>query len=105
MKEPWQMTRDEWGRAFYAIGPQFIGSDTGRASSVKGSPNATLARIEAKARLKMGLSDRIDYETGDRLPARHREVIEHALSLGLPVPSEVLEDYPNLVGEVLRDDE
>jgi GGDEF domain-containing protein len=109
-KEPWQMTAKEWDAEFEKGKPSSSGSHSVTAAanigkSQKGAENAFDARRKRIEFLKMGLPD-FDAETG--LPwkdgpktglqssARHRQVIEHAIKQGLPVPAEVLADYPDL---------
>jgi hypothetical protein len=93
-KEPWQMTRDEWHRELTAKDPQYVGWDGG---AKRGNANPTLDRIAHKRRLRMELPDH-PREPGELSgqPAGHRDVIEHALKQGRPVPSEVLAEYPDL---------
>lgn len=94
-KEPWQMTRREWDAAWDAVRPDDSGA--GR----RASRSQTAATLEEHARLKMGLGDIVDPD-GILAPRRpyHRDVIEHALRIGKPVPAEVLADYPDLTPTV-----
>ncbi len=85
------MTRDEWYRAFRELDPQFLGWDGG--GSGKASPGAVLTRMAAKDRMKMGLPDFWDADERCFQSVRHQQVIEHALSLGLPVPPAVMAEY------------
>lgn len=98
MKQPWQMTREEWETAFEADRPSCCGSHrttaAGRCNSA--SSHAGSERMKRVEWLKMGIPDalfHIGTEDEIRVPARHRDVIEHALELGFPVPPEVLKEY------------
>lgn len=96
-KEPFEMTREEWHNEFTSKDPQFYGSDTGTDTKSGGAAGRTISRIEHKNQLKMNLPDKWDADLGQMVPARHKEVIQHALEQGKTIPPEVLADYPDLV--------
>ena len=89
-KEPWQMTRAEYARQrkLRAAARETVASEkAGRrqAAGEIGFPEGHVyGLIEKLADLPL-------------LKQSHRQVIQKALSNGLPVPPEVLADYPDLV--------
>ncbi len=89
-KEPWQMTRAEYARQrkLRAAAPETVAEEkAGRrqAASETGFPQGHVYGLVEK------LADL------PPLKQSHRQVVKEALSRGLPVPSEVLADYPDLV--------
>ncbi len=104
-KEPWQMTRSDWGKAPGM--PPEVRSDTmvldaqkqldqvnrkyGNLASLGSGKKADVAR-KATAKAEDVLGNVVDaaYRTA------HRESVERALREGKPVPPEVLADYPDL---------
>ena len=99
VKQPWQMTKAEWGEAFDKARPDPAGTGGGpaiRATTEKGARREFGAMFATQDHLKMGLPDRVVGE-GMKAPARHRQVVEAALEAGFPVPSRALEGYPDLM--------
>lgn len=110
-KEPWQMSRAEWEGAREATRPEVAQSNFTRASGSQAA--AQLREVE---RLTFGVSKeaserlRAAAKNGERIPAAeldalmervntrvsHRDVVEKAVRDGLPVPAEVLAEYPDL---------
>jgi hypothetical protein len=103
-KEPWQMTKEEWDREFEKGRPSSSGSHqvTAAATIGKSSAGAEKAFSDLMARqdfLKMGLKDEVRYKGEPdefHIPARHEQVVKLAMELGKPVPSNVLEQYPEI---------
>jgi len=97
-KEPWQMTRAEYARQrkLRAAARQTVAEEqSGRRQMVRetGFPQGRVYGLIEK------LADLPSLEED------HRQVVEEALSHGLPVPPEVLVDYPGLVCEVAGGEE
>lgn len=93
-RQPWEMTREEFTR------PAREGLKRARdaaAKSRKIAPNASTRSIYVRA-AETGLREQIKtYETGLALDeAQHRREVKQALASGLPVPPEVLAEYPDL---------
>jgi hypothetical protein len=76
MKQPWQMTRDEWNREVEATQINFSGCGGTRSDSQK---------IAALARRRWLRMDLPDWDAGDGLmvPACYEQVIAHAKKKGL----------------------
>ncbi len=89
-KEPWQMTRAEHARQRKL-----------RAAARETAAEEKAGRRQAAG--EMGFPQGHVYGLVEKLadlpPLRksHRQVVQEALSRGLPVPAEVLADYPDLV--------
>ena len=109
-KEAWEMNKEEWDAEFNKMRPSGQGAHQVTAAanigkSVKGANKSFSDLMARQNELKMGLPD-IDSETGLpwaespkqglQIPARHRQVIEYALSQNKPVPASVLAEYPEL---------
>lgn len=126
-KQPWQMTQREWNEALDALRPDPNGEygnrmgGMGRATTEQ-SFKAQAQFIESeKQRLRMGLPPKYVVYAEDGSPTvvserpaptkgqliddwqelsvSHRDVVEEALKRGLPVPLEVLADYPDLAAQ------
>lgn len=91
-KAPWQMTEREWFDAWENLQINYTGSggmSGGSAIIGRDRSGKSLAKLLGmKQDLKMGLPDRDVH--GIPSPARHFQVIEHAIGEGLPVPEHVL---------------
>lgn len=96
VKEPWQMTKDEWNSEFDKTLVNFSGTGGEGKGMGRGTKNFNSGQPMQEF-LKMGLNDKtID---GMQFPARHPQVIKEALRRGLPVPEEVLREYPDLLAQ------
>jgi hypothetical protein len=97
VKQPWEMTREEWLREVNAAKINFTGTGgegeygMGRVTK-EGNFNTGVDRLRF---LRDNLPDHHDVE-GLQYPADHQEVVAKALSEGKPVPPEVLTEYPDL---------
>ena len=114
--QPWQMTRKQWDAEREACRANIVQSNFTRASG-----SQAVARMERLEFLMFGVNDEakaIVNERADAIKAgrpsiyttdqareaydslqqwvTHKSVVLHALSLGLPVPPEALEAYPDL---------
>ncbi|ACL06224.1 hypothetical protein Dalk_4546 [Desulfatibacillum aliphaticivorans] len=96
-KEPWEMTRDEFGGATeyvvraHSRGVQGLG---GLTDTVFYTKNAAEANADGQSK-----NDDVGFVQINERPAQkeqHRRIVEIALSEGKPVPPEVLKDYPDL---------
>ena len=111
VKEPWQMTLDEWDKERAKIRPETFGDSPAKASISKETKRIKRLEYllygvtdEATNKMKKAIKGEITL-TPDEVnvlqeridaPVFHQDVIEKALSEGKPVPAEVLADYPNL---------
>jgi conjugative element/phage-associated large polyvalent protein/ParB-like nuclease family protein len=92
--EPWEMTREEWNRAYEAARAETFG-----AAPTKASPTAEAARVAERERLRFGAQSSTEPDSAFYGPVTHRRVVEKALAEGLPVPERVLAEYPDLGAE------
>lgn len=95
-KEPWEMTGREWSDASDKFRPNDSGGGVGHVGPQVDAriKSRLMTQLERGDKLRMGLNPLDD----DGMPrsVTHRDVIEHALAAGKPVPPEVLADYPDL---------
>ena len=103
-KEPWEMTAREWEDARDKFKTYDSGGGVGHVgpqvdAQIRSRLQMQLARGDE---LRMGLKP-IDPDTKLPRHVQHRDVIEHALAAGKPVPPEVLADYPDLAKRASSD--
>lgn len=111
-KHPWQMSSAEWNQAREDLRPNGV-----QERVTRNSASNDIARAQGLERLLFGVRDavrdqmlaaqrgeiKLSREEADVLlelintPVSHKEVVEKAIREGLPVPSSVLEEYPDLV--------
>ncbi len=89
-KEPWQMTRAEYARQrkLQAAARETVAEEKAGRRQAAGEAGFPQGYV-------YGLIEKL----ADLPPLKqsHRQVVKEALSRGLPVPAEVLADYPDLV--------
>lgn len=85
-KEPWAMTRDEFGQgATVNRGNNYISVDSGDGTSF------VIRSLETSK-----------YTDADAIAKSHKDYIEKAIEQGKPVPDAVLKDYPELTKAAKR---
>jgi hypothetical protein len=94
-KEPWQMTRAEYARQrkLRTAARETVAEEKAGRRQAAGETGFPQGRV-------YGLVEKL----ADLPPLKqsHRQVVQEALSNGLPVPPEVLADYPDLVRKAAR---
>jgi hypothetical protein len=98
-KEPWQMTKDEWG-GYYTEEFQLLLKEKTNAVNEIHDLSFESANYKLITRAQNRLSriqSRIEQISNPNyLNRTHKQIISLALSEGKPVPAEVLKDYPEL---------
>lgn len=99
-KEPWEMTKEEWDKSTEIKLPQDATPDDYMDLA------GTAAR-EGNFREAAMLADKADNTTfaavfrklGEKQPDEHKAIVEDALQENKPVPSKVINEYPDLVSK------
>lgn len=93
MKQPWEMTSNEWERAREENRPEYFGSSTKHGGA------EAAARLERLEFLLDGVEVPFDptFGFGGPRPVRHQDVVASAVARGCPVPAEVLAEYDGVL--------
>jgi hypothetical protein len=95
MRQPWQMGEREWLAEIARVTMSSCPSECPTPKHASG----VVRLLERKAFLKFYLQARVydRCQPGEiTRPVRHRDVIAQALAEGMPVPADVLAEYPDL---------
>ena len=96
VKEPWQMTREEFLQTDKAYREQ--DAQASKLAQARGDlpPGSSRARVTTANARWTGAAEEREFMRRD-LEVKRKQLIQNAISEGKPVPAEVLAEYPDLV--------